>query len=101
MLGLSGTAIFWLIALGLITGLIFGLIVRREGVTVPANIFWGVFASLLIGVIGANLGFGDSLLYAFVYTIAFLFLVNVFHLHHEEDVHGDVDQHIRIKKSPE
>lgn len=97
MIWLSGTAIFWLIALGLITGLIFGLVVGKEGVTVPANIFWGVFSSLLIGIIGSSLGFGDSLLFAFIYTLAFLFLVNVFHQHHVEDVYGDLDTHIHRK----
>lgn len=99
MIGLSGTAIFWLMTIGLLTGLIFGLVVKNEGVTVMANIFWGIFASLLIGAIGSALGFGDSLLYSFIYIIAFLFLVNVFHQHHEEDIHGDIDQHIHISKS--
>lgn len=51
MFGLSGIAIFWLIALGLITGITFGLVVRKEGVSVPANIFF--FSYLLCGTVGS------------------------------------------------
>ncbi|SHE88911.1 hypothetical protein SAMN05443144_10432 [Fodinibius roseus] len=97
MISLSATAIFWFIALGLLVGLLYGLIVKREGVTVPANIFWGVIASVLTGSLGILLDFGDGLLFAFVYTIAFLFIVNVFHQHHEEDKYGNIKPRIKVE----
>lgn len=86
MILINGTAIFWFIALGLLIGLLFGIFVKKEGVTVSANIFWGAIASVLTGSLGIILGFGDGLLFAFVYTLAFLFIMNVFHHHHKEDL---------------
>ena len=94
---ISGAAIFWFIALGMVVGLLFGLVVKKEGIPILGNIGWGVFASVLTGVIGILLDFGDSLLFALVYTLAFLFLVNVFHQHHEEDIYDNVDPHIHLK----
>lgn len=97
MIALNGTAIFWFIALGLVIGSLYGLIIKKEGVTVPANIIWGVVASVLTGSLGIWLDFGDGLLFAFMYTIAFLFIVNVFHQHHEEDIYGNSKSHIHLE----
>jgi hypothetical protein len=98
MVELSGTAIFWFTAMGLAVGLIFGLIIEKEGIPLSGNIIWGVVASVSIGSIGIIFGLGDGLLFAFVYTLAFLFIVNVFHQHHVEDVFGHVDREVRINK---
>ncbi len=95
MIVLNGTAIFWFIALGLLLGLLFGLIIKKEGVGVQTNIFWGVIASVLTGSLGVILNFGDGLLFAFVYTLAFLFIVNVFHHHHKEDLLNDMKNRIQ------
>lgn len=97
MIELSGTALFWFISLGLVIGLLYGLIIKREGITVRGNIIWGVIASVMTGSLGIMLEFGDGLLFAFVYTIAFLFIVNVFHQHHEEDIYGNIKPRIEVE----
>ncbi|NGP89884.1 hypothetical protein [Fodinibius halophilus] len=98
MIELGATAIFWFIAMGLGVGSLFGAIIGREGVSVQANIVWAVFASVVCGSIGIVFGMGDGLLFAFVGTLGMLFLANVFHLHHEEDIYGDIDRDLHIKK---
>ncbi len=97
MIVLSGTAIFWFIALGLVIGSLYGLIIKKEGISVAGNIIWGVISSVLTGSLGIWLGFGDGLLFAFMYTIAFLFIVNVFHQHHEEDIYGNSKPRIHLE----
>lgn len=97
MIGLSSTAIFWFISSGLLIGLFYGLIIKREGISVGGNIIWGVIASVLTGSLGIVLDFGDGLLFSLVYTIAFLFIVNVFHQHHEEDRYGNIKPRIDVK----
>lgn len=99
MEALSGAAIFWLIGQGLIIGMIFGTVIKREGVSLSANVIWGAIGSVITGVVAIFLELGDGLLYAFMGTLAVLFLVNVFHQHHEEDVTGHVDKDIRLKNS--
>lgn len=96
MIVISGTVIFWFTAMGLLIGWIFGMIIKKEGIPLSGNIIWGVIASVLTGSIGIVFGFGDGLLFAMVYTIAFLFIVNVFHQHHEEDIYEDEDPRIHI-----
>lgn len=97
MIVLSGTAIFWFTALGLVIGLLYGLIIKKEGISVAGNILWGVISSVLTGSLGIWLNFGDGLLFAFMYTIAFLFIVNVFHQHHEEDIYGNSKPRIHLE----
>jgi len=96
MTTLSATLIFWLIAQGMAIGAVYGMIIKSEGVTVPANTVWGMIGSVATGSIAVFLQLGDELLFAFVGTLAFLFLVNAFHLHHDEDLFGHVDRGIRI-----
>lgn len=98
MESISSTSIFWFIALGLTVGAIFGLIVKKEGVSVKKNIIAAVFASILTGSMAIIMGFGDGLLFALLGTLAILFLVNAFHQHHEEDIFGHVDRRISLKK---
>jgi hypothetical protein len=98
MIEVSGTAIFWFISLGLVVGLLFGAIIKKEGVSVPINIFWGVTGSIGTGIIAIVLGFGDGLLFAMAGSLCILFLVNAFHHHHVEDVYGHIDRGISIKK---
>ncbi|MCW9705841.1 hypothetical protein [Fodinibius salsisoli] len=98
MILFSGTALFWFIALGLAIGWAFGMIIKKEGIPLWANIMWGTFASVLTGIIGMFFGFGDGLLFALVYTLAFLFIANVFHHHHKEDIKGGDIYSIHVKK---
>ncbi len=98
MIVLSATAIFWFITLGLLLGSFVGIIIKKEWVSMAANIIWGIIASVLTGSIGIILELGDGLLFALAGTLAVLFLVNAFHQHHVEDVYGHVDRNILIKK---
>lgn len=96
MTALNGTIIFWFIAQGIAVGAIYGIVIKSEGVSVPANMVWGLIGSVVTGSIAILLGLGDGMLFAFVGTLAFLFIVNAFHFHHVEDVFGHIDRGIRI-----
>lgn len=98
MIVLSATAIFWFLTTGMLVGLAFGLFIKKEGISVTANILWGMLAAVLTGSIGIIMELGDGLIFAFLYTIAFLFIVNVFHMHHLEDIHGEEEHPIKISK---
>ncbi|MEX0770508.1 MAG: hypothetical protein WD035_07240 [Balneolaceae bacterium] len=87
----DGITIYWFISIGLMVGWVTGIVIGKEGKSAYANLFWGVISSIIMGMIGASAGLGDGLLFSFVGTLAFLFLVNVFHQHHQEDLHIDPD----------
>ncbi len=93
---LSATTIFWLLILGITTGWVLGYLVGHEGISLRGNIVWGSVSAVLIGVLGLYLELSGVLLYSFMGTLAMLFLVNVFHLHHVEDIKGDIDRGMRI-----
>jgi uncharacterized membrane protein YeaQ/YmgE (transglycosylase-associated protein family) len=87
---LTGTLIYWYISIGLIVGLVYGQIMKKEGVSFYANIFWGVIGAVIMGTIGQIMGIGEGVFFAFLATWPFLFLINVFHQHHEEDITGEI-----------
>lgn len=87
----NGATIYWFISIGLMLGLITGVVIGTEGMSVYKNLFWGVISANIMGFIGISAGLGDGLLFSFVGTLAYLFLVNVFHQHHQEDLHIDPD----------
>jgi len=93
---LTGVHIYWFISMGLLVGLIIGLIVGKEGMSVERNILFGAIGAVIMGIIGIWVGFGDGLWFSFVALIAFLFIVNVFHQHHVEDIKGEIDHHARV-----
>ncbi len=95
---LSVTTIFWLLVLGATTGWVIGYWVGHEGVSLRSNIMWGIFGSILVGLIGLYLGLSGVLLFALLGTLATLFIANVFHLHHVQDIKGDIDRGMRIKR---
>lgn len=95
---ISATSIFWFIALGITVGMVFGMFIKREGRTMIANIIWGTAGALVNGTAALWLGLGDGLLFAFVGTLAVLFIANVFHQHHKEDILGHVDTEIKIQR---
>jgi uncharacterized membrane protein YeaQ/YmgE (transglycosylase-associated protein family) len=96
MESLTGTIIYWFISVGLIVGFIYGLLMRREGVSFFANIFWGVTGGLIMGAIGHAMGIGEGVFFAFLAVWPFLFLVNVFHQHHEEDMFGEIKHDAKV-----
>lgn len=87
---ITGTLIYWYISVGLIVGLSMALIIRKEGVSFYANIIFGVIGSVGIGIIGIATGIGDGVFFSFIGTWLFLFLINVFHQHHKEDLTDDL-----------
>lgn len=81
---LNGTQLYWFTSMGLIVGLLVGLIIKKEGVSLIVNIFWGVIGANVMGVFGIWIGFGDGLWFSFIATLPFLFLINVFHTYYKE-----------------
>jgi len=49
-------------------------------------------------MLGVYLQLTGVLLFAMMGTLATLFIANVFHLHHIEDIEGDVHRDIRIRR---
>jgi len=95
---ISATTIFWLLVLGATTGWIVAYWVGHEGITMVSNIIWGTFGAVVIGMLGVYLQLTGVLLFAMMGTLATLFIANVFHLHHIEDIEGDVHRDIRIRR---
>lgn len=95
---LTATTIFWLLVLGATTGWVMGYLVGHEGVTLVSNIIWGTLGAVVIGIFGLYLELSGVFLFSFMGTLAMLFLVNAFHLHHVEDITGDIDRGMRIKR---
>jgi uncharacterized membrane protein YeaQ/YmgE (transglycosylase-associated protein family) len=87
---LSGTLIYWYISVGLIVGLVNGLVIGKEGVSFFANLGFGVLGAVIMGIIGLLFGIGDGVFFSFIATWPFLFLVNVFHHHHREELLEDL-----------
>lgn len=86
---LTRTLIYWYVSIGLIVGLSSALIIGKEGVSFFSNIIFGVIGAVSMGLIGFVAGIGDGLFVSFIATWPFLFLVNVFHRHHVEEVLGE------------
>jgi hypothetical protein len=80
---LDGTTIFWLIAIGMVAGAIVKVGIWNDGVELVPNLIGGVIGSLVVGSISIALEFPGSLVFAFMGTLAILFIMNVFHLQPE------------------
>lgn len=93
---LTATTIFWLLVLGSTTGWITGYLIGHEGITLGSNVIWGLVSAPVIGICALYLELSGVLVFAFIGTLATLFLANVFHVHHVEDITGDIDRGIRI-----
>ncbi|MGD8428620.1 MAG: hypothetical protein PVH63_13435 [Balneolaceae bacterium] len=95
---LTGTTIFWLLALGSLTGWIVGYVMGHEGRPLYSNIVWGTAGSLSVGLVALWLNLGGVLLFAFMGTLATLFITNVFHTHHTEDISEGEDLEITLRR---
>jgi len=95
---LSATTIFWLIALGGITGWLVGYLMGHEGRSKYSNIIWGVLGSLIVGLAALWVGMSGVLLFALMGTLGTLLIVNAFHSHHEEDIYEKEDHDISIRR---
>ena len=81
---LNGTMIFWFIALGMIAGAIVKVSIWKQGVELVPNLGFGVTGSVIIGSLAIVIGMPGSLVFAFLGSLAVLFILNVFHLQSEE-----------------
>lgn len=95
---MSATTVFWFLVQGATVGWVIGYVVGHEGVTLVSNIIWGTVGAVTIGIFGLYLELSGVLLFSLMGTLAMLFLANVFHLHHVEDIKGDIDRGLRIKR---
>ena len=95
---LSATTIFWLIALGGITGWLVGYFMGREGRSNYSNIIWGVVGSLSVGVAALLVGLSGALLFAFMGTLGMLLIVNAFHDHHKDDIYKGEGHDITVHR---
>ncbi len=80
---LDGTTIFWLIAVGMVAGVITNVSIWKQGVKLTTNLAFGITGSVIVGSISIALQLPGSLLFAFLGSLSVLFIVNVFHLQPE------------------
>jgi uncharacterized membrane protein YeaQ/YmgE (transglycosylase-associated protein family) len=90
MENINGVLIYWFISIGLLEGFATSVFLRNEGMSLKGNLIWGMIGAIIMGAIGIYMGIGDGLLFAFIGTLPLLFLVNVFHQHHQEDLFGEI-----------
>lgn len=88
---LDAVLLYWFISVGLLIGILFGLIIGDEGISVKGNLIWGIIGSVIMGLIGSIMGLGNGILFAALGTLILLFLVNVFHQHHIEELIGEAN----------
>lgn len=77
---LDGTTIFWLFALGLLVGGAVKLVMWNTTVNLASNLAAGAMGSVVVGALTAALQLPGGLLFAFVGSLAILFILNVFHM---------------------
>ena len=94
----DGATWFWIIVLGAVLGWLLGYFVGREGISVGSNILWGILGTCGGALISMLLGLGEPLGLAFLVALAVLFLANVFHEHHLEDIEGGINRGIRLRR---
>lgn len=85
MEALNGATIFWLITLGMLAGAAVKVTMWNTTINLPLNIAAGVSGSLVVGGLTIGLNLPGGLLFAFIGTLAVLFIVNVFHVQGEEN----------------
>ncbi|HEX6983080.1 MAG TPA: hypothetical protein VF181_09990 [Balneolaceae bacterium] len=78
MEALNGATIFWLITLGMIAGALVKVVMWKSTVDIVPNIVFGVLGTLIVGGITISLSLPGGLLFAFIGTLAILFIINVF-----------------------
>lgn len=81
---LNGTMIFWLIALGMVAGAITKVSIWKQGVELVPNLIAGVIGSVIVGSLAIAINLPGSLAFAFLGSLAILFILNVFHLQSDE-----------------
>lgn len=78
MEAINGATVFWLITLGMIAGGATKVVMWNSTVDLLPNVIIGTVAALVVGCSVLTLRLPGSLLFAFIGTLAVLFVVNVF-----------------------
>lgn len=92
MVVLDGTTIFWLIAIGMVTGALAKFAMGKSTIDLVPNVLAGVAGSVVVGSIVVLLELPGDFLFALLGSICILFIVNVFHQERE-------DEHLELEKS--
>lgn len=81
---LNGTLIFWLISIGMVAGALTKVSIWNQGVELVPNLIAGVIGALVTGSVAIFVGLPGSLVFAFLGSLAVLFILNVFYLQSDE-----------------
>lgn len=76
----DGTTIFWLLALGMLTGAVVKVAMWNTTIDIIPNLVAGIAGSIIVGGLTVALGLPGGLLFAFLGSLAILFILNVFHM---------------------
>lgn len=81
---LTGTTIFWLIALGMVAGALVKVLIWNRGVELIPNLVGGIAGALIVGGLATVIDLYGSMAFAFLGSLAILFILNVFHMQSDE-----------------
>ncbi len=76
----DGTTIFWLLALGMLTGAVVKVAMWNTTIDIIPNLAAGIAGSIIVGGLTVALGLPGGLLFAFLGSLSILFILNVFHM---------------------
>lgn len=82
---LSGTLIFWLISVGMVAAALTKVSIWNQGVELVPNLIGGVAGAVVTGSVAVFIGLPGSLVFAFLGSLAVLFILNVFYLQSDEE----------------
>ena len=77
---IDGATIFWLIALGMLMGGAAKVVMWNTNVGLIPNVLAGAAGAVVMGGLIAMLNMDGFLLFAFIGSIAILFIINVFNM---------------------
>jgi hypothetical protein len=81
---LDGTTIFWLLALGMITGAIVKVAMWNTTIDLIPNVAAGIAGSIIVGGLTVALNLPGGMLFAFLGSLTILFILNVFHMERQQ-----------------
>ena len=89
MENLTPQNLYFLFSVGLLVGFLVDLVMGKRALGTFGNLGGGVLGSILIGGICFVLDLVGPLVYAAIGTMLFLFLINVFSVHGEQESEAD------------
>lgn len=88
MYEINGATIFWLLALGMVSGSAIKLFLGNErGLGMITNIVGGMLGTLVVGILAIKINVPGSLLLGLMGAMAILFLGNVFYMEDDDHAH--------------